>query len=97
MTYGMKVYEADGSVVFDTTSNLGVIHTTIATNAVNGSFTLPTSAGGTTVFAGISRLYYSSTYPCFPRVTVSGRTVTWTYYRQSHQVLANVNIIIGTM
>lgn len=98
MNYGLRVYDETGLPVFDTTTNLGIIHRLLTTGAVNGSYTLPTSAGGLNVFAGISRVYYVPTAyeSCFPAVTVSGRTVFWAYYPERWQTRANVKILIGT-
>lgn len=99
MTYGLKVYDQFGAVVMDTSTDAALIHTFLLTNAVNGSYTLPLSAGGRAVFAAVSQLYYTLSpirYPCYPRISILGRTVTWTYTRQSFQQNIAAKILIGT-
>lgn len=93
-TYGVRVRDAGGVPILDSSTRAGVLWATVSTNAANGSFVVPAHIPGA-VFAGVTQYNAREYYFCEPTVTVSGRTVTWVYNRRSWQTNVNATLLIG--
>lgn len=88
MTAGFRVYNADGSIAFDTGNRVFRLLTVADANAVNGSVSVD-SNGGEIVAVAIPNTFADKETPS---VSVSGGTVSWSYSsspanRESSQVI----------
>jgi hypothetical protein len=87
MADGIKVYNEDGSLQFDTTSRL-FRTLTISDTSTAGSVTIPGASSQGTVLASVTPINDSDTAGP-PNATVSGDTVSWT-----SGVRSNINIMV---
>jgi hypothetical protein len=76
MPAGIRVWNANGTLQFDTTNRLFRMLTVQLVGSANGSVSVSTIAGGTVV-AEMQATGESGKVP--PTVTVSGKTVSWDY------------------
>lgn len=77
MPAGFQVFNADGSLQFDTSNRLFRSFITIVTGTSNGSQNVPgLSAAGTPVVIVLGAGTATQTRP---KVSVSGDTVSWTF------------------
>lgn len=93
MPQGFQVFNADGSLQFDSSMRLMRTIAAIATNGTSGSQTIPgLSTAGTPVPVILGTI--NPTGSDCPAVTISGNTVSWTYGAGNGSA---PNIIIAVM
>jgi len=80
-TYGLRVRDASGNVLVDISTRILRLVGTVQTGTTNGSITVPDDASGTVFFmlTGQDRSVTNSGYAEIPKVTLSGRTISWTF------------------
>lgn len=76
MSVGIRVYNADGSLQFDSTSRLFLILDEFDTGTSSGSRTFTSPPGGTVLTSQVDGGVDGVSTP--PIVSVSGNTVSWT-------------------
>lgn len=90
MAYGLRVWDASGTLTVDISSNLsrvlGVLH--IAANADDGSISVPDFAQGTPWSNSSAETYtgedtWADTY--IPFITISGTTLSWSFPASTHK------------
>lgn len=89
MPAGLRVWNADGTLQFDTGTRLYRHMTVSLLQTVNGSVVVPNTGGGTIVALAIP----TGAVGTPPGVTVSGNTVTWDYGGAGTR--RSVDIVIG--
>ncbi len=93
MPAGFQCWDENGTLLYDTTTNMGRILGTISTGGVNGSLSVPAFSQGTPFAFPVLVLSDAASVDVFqPLVTISGTTLSWTYPRGSGQA----TIVYGT-
>lgn len=77
MASGLRVWDASGNLIVDTTTRLGTVLGTVTTTKANGSITNAGFAQGTPFYSvcGITDAY--SVFS--PKITLSGNTMSWAF------------------
>ena len=75
MAAGLQVFNANGTLQFDTTNRLFRTLASVQSGVANGSVAIPSNPGGTVV-AVVSP---NSTDGKAPNITVSGSSVSWNF------------------
>lgn len=81
MAHGFQVFNADGSLQFDTSNRLFRTLTSVTTGTSNGSVAIPANPGGQVVAV----VTPSSDTGQAARPTVSGNNVTWNFSAPTDQ------------